>query len=282
MSLDAEFYLSQLTPDTPVRYIKLGAGGAHESECLSKGELRIFYPFISHETAQSGDSDAICAAAIAAGRSKRAASSDARQIRDFYGLGEDALWITFSNGLLWWTFARNGVEWVEHDSSPYRMRRSIGSWRSTNANRSPLYMADLSGRLTKTAFYRETICELEAREYLIAKIKGEPTKNLARALSARSAMVSTLSCLIKALSPQDFELLIDLIFAQSGWQRLNIVGGVQKTSDLELLLPTTGERAFVQVKSTAISRPPRRVINACSMRCIQAPRLTRRKRKTAC
>jgi hypothetical protein len=49
----------------------------------------------------------------------------------------------------------------------------------------------------------------------------------------------------------DFEDMVDLIFARSGWQRVSRVGGAQRDLDLELEQPTTQERAFVQVKSQA-------------------------------
>ena len=39
------------------------------------------------------------------------------------------------------------------------------------------------------------------------------------------------------------------LFAQSGWRRIGASGGTQTTVDIELLLPSTGETAFVQVKS---------------------------------
>jgi hypothetical protein len=42
-------------------------------------------------------------------------------------------------------------------------------------------------------------------------------------------------------------MLVDLVFANSGWRRIGRVGKTQKTVDIELMLPTTGERAFVQV-----------------------------------
>ncbi len=47
----------------------------------------------------------------------------------------------------------------------------------------------------------------------------------------------------------DFELLVELIFASSGWKRISALGGTQKTLDLAMMLPTTGEHCFVQVKS---------------------------------
>ncbi len=59
--------------------------------------------------------------------------------------------------------------------------------------------------------------------------------------------------MIKLLGPKDFETLVDLIFSISGWRRQGIVGKTQKTLDLDLSLPSTGERAFVQVKSKTTS-----------------------------
>lgn len=55
------------------------------------------------------------------------------------------------------------------------------------------------------------------------------------------------------LHPKDFEILVDLVFSTSGWRRQGVVGKTQKTLDLDLLLPSTGERAFVQIKSHTTS-----------------------------
>jgi hypothetical protein len=47
-------------------------------------------------------------------------------------------------------------------------------------------------------------------------------------------------------------VLVDLIFAGSGWKRASAVGGSdQADTDLILEQAVTGERAFVQVKSRA-------------------------------
>ena len=59
--------------------------------------------------------------------------------------------------------------------------------------------------------------------------------------------------LMTLLGPCDFEILVDLVFSASGWRRLGVVGKTQKTLDLDLMLPITGERAFVQVKAKATS-----------------------------
>ena len=55
--------------------------------------------------------------------------------------------------------------------------------------------------------------------------------------------------MVRLLLPKDFEVLVELVFSTSGWRRHGVVGGTQKTLDLDLVLPSTGERAFVQVKS---------------------------------
>ena len=74
-----------------------------------------------------------------------------------------------------------------------------------------------------------------------------------RALAASQEMRSSVLDLMRMLTPQDFELLVDLVFTTSGWRRVGVVGKTQDTLDIDLMLPSTGERAFVQVKSRTTS-----------------------------
>lgn len=67
-------------------------------------------------------------------------------------------------------------------------------------------------------------------------------------------MNEAIASLLTELRDKDFEALIDLIFSASGWRRQGKVGGPQEILDLDLLLPSTGERAFVQVKSRTSQR----------------------------
>jgi hypothetical protein len=66
---------------------------------------------------------------------------------------------------------------------------------------------------------------------------------------AMNNLKDKLSHLIKHLQWKDFETLIDLIFRQAGWQRVGVTGKTQKTLDLDLFAPVTGEYAIVQIKS---------------------------------
>lgn len=70
------------------------------------------------------------------------------------------------------------------------------------------------------------------------------------AAADRNRLQASTDSLIKLLTWSDFEVLVDLVFSRLGWQRIGIIGGPQKTTDLELIQPLTGERAIVQVKAS--------------------------------
>ena len=50
-------------------------------------------------------------------RSPVKAKDAAREIRDFYTLGTDSLWVTFVDGHLWWVFAESEVIWLGVEES---------------------------------------------------------------------------------------------------------------------------------------------------------------------
>lgn len=237
---------------TTARYIKLGRGGAYERACLEEGVLRLGFNFIPHETALSGDLEAMKTYAAKRRGGTRASADDARQVHDFYHLGEDTLWITFVDGRLFWCFAEADVEWEEPQSESnvaYRIRRCKTPWRDASLTGGVLRKSSLNGALTKVAAYRGSICRVEALDYLVRKINGEEIPEVAAANALRRRLLDNIQALFKLLGWRDFELLVELVFAGSGWRRTGALGGTQKTVDLELVLPSTGERAFVQVKS---------------------------------
>ena len=90
---------------------------------------------------------------------------------------------------------------------------------------------------------------LENQAKARAEAERQDLPEVAAARSARSALLRSTTDLMRLLTWRDFELLIELVFSQSGWRRISASGGTQKTIDIELVLPTTGEAAFVQVKS---------------------------------
>jgi hypothetical protein len=128
-------------------------------------------------------------------------------------------------------------------------RPVAGGWRFNDVNGESLTKDRLSGALTKLAAYRGTSCDVDVTEYVIRRINGHKTPDIEPALAAVKEIKAAALGLLKLLGPKDFELLVDLVFTTSGWRRVGVVGKTQKTVDLDLLLPSTGERAFVQVKS---------------------------------
>ena len=114
-----------------------------------------------------------------------------------------------------------------------------------------LHIENLDGRVTKVQAFRGTICSVEPEDYLIRKIRGDEQPDVKDALNKYEALKSSLEELMRGLWWSDFELLADLVFAQSGWQRVLILGKTEKDIDIAILSPVTGKRAFVQVKSRA-------------------------------
>lgn len=244
------------------RYIKLGRGGRWEKASLEKSEVQFGHGRVAHELALTKDRAKIKEALIKAGRTSQAAADVTREVLDFYGLGSDCLWVTFARDHLWWTFADSEVVWLGlGDDHGERMRKCIGGWRNTDINGVPLRTDTLSTKLTKVASYRGTLCAVQAEDYLLRRINGVIEPLVAKGNLARDALLEVLSEAIKALDWSDFETLLDIMFARSGWNRSSPLGGTQKLVDLVLEQPTTGERGAIQVKSAASQKQLDQFIN---------------------
>jgi hypothetical protein len=232
---------------------KLGTSNSWADLCFERGEVHFGHPSVSHEMAERADRNEIIRRRIEQGRTPTAPADDARQIIDFHTLGPQCLWVTFARGHLWWTFANSEVVWLGGDGSFHGvwMRKCIRGWRNTDIHGGLLKMNALSTRLTRVAAYRRTICGVESKDYLIRRINGVSEPLLVKAAEARKVLVQVTSDAIASLHWADFETLVDVVFARSGWHRTSHLGGRLKTIDMAIDQPTTGERAAVQVKSTA-------------------------------
>lgn len=179
-------------------------------------------------------------------KTKGKATETVSQIKYFYESPEDVLWITFFNRKLYWCFANSKVVKLPDDS---RIRKVKGKWSSEDVNGNPLYIENLSGKLTKVQGFRGTICTVKEFDYLINKINGSKLPIVQNAETSLFNLKTNLKPLVQLLSWKDFELLVDLIFTSSGWQRISSVGKTEKTIDIELMLPVNNKKAFVQIKS---------------------------------
>jgi hypothetical protein len=237
------------------RYIKLGGGGGWEAQCLKEGTMRLGYYEVPHELGLKRDKEAIKNIYKDTAGSVGSASDHARQVVDFYDLSPDVLWITFADGHLWWAKAAPEITYYGNDPAIHiegsRSRKTVDGWHKTSLAGKALRILDLNGELTKTGAYRGTMCDLKPhmRDYVLRKINDESLPELIEAQESMASLLHAVQRMIAMLHWRDFELLVELIFSHSGWQRVSVVGDGLKTTDIELLLPVTGERAMVQVKS---------------------------------
>nr|WP_175619255.1 hypothetical protein [Bradyrhizobium sp. 2S1]MCK7670769.1 hypothetical protein [Bradyrhizobium sp. 2S1] len=133
-----------------MRYIKLGERGAWATEALRTGILPFGYRAIDHASCVRGDWDRVRNDLVAMGRRNGGIGQGLRELKEFYELGEDTLWVTIADGHLWWTFADAGV--IEgkraEASAPARFRRTRDGWRSTSLTGTPLTLRSLGSALT--------------------------------------------------------------------------------------------------------------------------------------
>ena len=231
-------------------YIKLGRGGDWEAESLRDGVLRFGYQEAPHDLCVRGDWQGVWEAMKTIRGDAGAATRDVNQIRAYYEADEHSIFITFVGGLLYWCRPSGPVELLDDRS---HRRQTAEGWRNTSVNGTLLSTDRLSGRLLKVQMFRGTICDVRAGDYLLRKLSDQLSPEVAAAEEAERALMTAIVDLMRLLTWQDFELLVDLVFSTSGWRRVSQVGRTQKTVDLELILPSTAERAFVQVKSQATS-----------------------------
>ncbi len=235
---------------TRVRYIKLGQRGLWEDECVERGIIRIGFGTAEPERfrlCQTRRWTDLARSFKREGRNKGMVTNFTNQLRCFFEADDSTLWITFVGERLYWG-AVDGSQPKRDAKGAYRT--ILHGWCGTDLRREPLTKDRLSGALTKVAAYKGTSCDVkDAGDYVVRRINGHKVPAVERAIVASAAMKASTLDLIRLLTPRDFETLVDLVFSASGWRRVGVVGGAEKTRDLDLILPSTDERAFVQVKA---------------------------------
>ena len=230
-----------------VFYIKLGRGGGWEAESIREGIIRFGYDETPADLAEAGRWNEVKDQVRGVWSSDAGAlTRHVEQVRKYYEASERDIFITFHLGALCWCHPTGPIERYENG---WHWRRTINGWSNRSLGGQLLSEDKLSGNLTKVQMFRGTISTVRKKEYLLRKLRDEDLPAVARAKAVESDMIASNIALMNLMTWRDFELLVDLVFTSSGWRRIAEVGRTQKTVDLELLLPTTGERAFVQVKS---------------------------------
>jgi len=259
----------RLNPKT-IRFIKLGRAGGLEERCINEGIC-----YVGFGTGESEIFDIAYQASLTGAEAhwgalwdelykresdrpepqrKTAASQARNQIRSFYTAGNETLWITFFAGKLYHTTLDNQKSpWIStiHGGS---FRSVLGEWRCTDTNGKDLSIESLSGQITKTQLFRGTSCEITdgPREYLLRRLNGEQHDYISVIEKSRRSLETGIVDAIKALTPQDFELLTELVFSRT-YRRVGSTGKVQKFVDIvfenPIVINGRVETICVQVKS---------------------------------
>jgi hypothetical protein len=229
-------------------FIKLGEKGYWEQSAITKeGVIKIGYSDINTKDCINGNWSGINDYYIKKRKiSQIAATGFITQLRYFFEEPNDTIWITFYNNKLWWGKASTKIDTL---SDGTRVRNILGGWSDEDLKGRKLLVEYLRGSLTKIQGFRGTICNVDELEYLLTKINGNVTKEISEAYDAYDKLIDKISKLIKTLNWKDFELLIDLIFRNAGYNRNATIGKSTKFLDLSLFQPVTNEKTLVQIKA---------------------------------
>ena len=248
--------LERATPEN-VCYIKLGRGNGWWPLALQTNTIRLGFRQFDFQLCSRGEWTA-AKSAYAVARPELDAgkvTSATNQVRKFFERPDTTLWFTLADGDVWWCFAEPAVidifdgDVEKESQTGARIRNAIDRWRNTDVNGKRLRQDTMTTKITKVVSFQETICEPHGRTDLIRIIRCQPSQEHDLAADTLNKLKHHIGDILDQLQFDEFELLIELIFSSSGWRRISSLGGNQKFFDLALVLPTTGERCAVQVKS---------------------------------
>lgn len=237
-----------------VRFIKLGRGGALERLSIKERQILCF-GFDSSDQGQlqqmrDGDWAAVRNGWIDEKRGAGYPTYVANALKAYFEDDGTTLWVTFYAGDLYWCFLEPGEPVPLPDNTDgYSFRKVRGAWSKVDCKGNELNRRSLSGAINAASRVQSTTHLLSAHKQLLRRLNGESPQSVLDAEAAYRGLIDSVKPLIGELTWQDFEVLADLITTASGWRRNNQRGGVEKTIDLDLELPLTGETAFAQIKA---------------------------------
>jgi hypothetical protein len=237
-----------------VRYVKNGAGGKWWKIAKARGQIHVGWSIVPDDLLRTADLDCIkaCIQRHFCGK-PGAATADFNALRTVIEKPSQRIWVTFEDGCMWWCTVRDGIE-----INPNKVSDDGNIWLTCDrpwSNRSVggrlLATSKLPGAVVKVAGFRATICEPAASREIVRIIQDLEDSDATAATHARDLYTAAVEKLITRLHDRDFELLIDLILARTGWVRVAELGGVIEGIDIDVENVATNEIAFVQVKSEA-------------------------------
>lgn len=185
---------------------------------------------------------------------KGGATQDFNQLCDLLKSPSQHIWITFQDGFMWWCTVCDGAipnPAGENKGEGHFWLECDRPWSNRSVKGKLLAYDDLPGSVTRTAGFQGTVCMPYAPATIQRIIRGEKDPNAILASEARHEYERTTRQMVAQLSWKDFEQLVDLILARSGWVRTNTLDRKTEGIDVEVENLAAAEIAFVQVKSSA-------------------------------
>lgn len=229
-------------------YIKLGEKGIWAKSSIADGILRFDWSEQTIEDINQGRWDVIREQIKKRHPQKATATYYFNSLKHICQSTEDDIWITFYSSKLWWCRVE-GKRTDEDDISKFRKVKE--RWFDHDINGKVLKINGISGRLSKTQGSPKVLCQVSEKDDLRQHINNEPSAEYIAIEKCKKALIEELKEGLKRLYWKDFEIFVDLLFRQSGWQRLGNVGGIQEYVDIDLEDPITHDQYQVQVKSRA-------------------------------
>jgi len=229
-------------------FIKLGRGGIWEDSSIAESKLRIGWKGQTVQDIHNGEWEIIRVQLEDEMTNQGAVTRDLNALKIITESTPDDIWITFHSSKLWWCRLKDGLI-KQDDTSKYR--ELSGKWSNENVNSKKLYVEDISGKLSKIQGFRGTVCSVNAPDDLFRLLNAIPSNEYDEIQKAKKYLCEKIEKGIRLLHWKDFETLVDLIFRQSGWKRISMLGGSMKYTDLVLQDSITKEKYQVQVKSKA-------------------------------
>src|SRR5664280_295864 len=239
---------------TSVRYVKNGRGGQWWRAAKTNAQVHLGWKTIPHELLLRPDFLRIEQMVKAEYGAKNGATQDFNALRDLLYAPSKHVWITFEDGCMWWCTVLDGAT-VNPNGENLEMGNfwlvCAPPWSNSPVKGKLLAISDLPGTVTTTGGFKATVCRPTDWQAVLRIIQDEKDPDAAKVADARRDYEQAVHRLVKRLSWKDFEQLIDLILARTGWARISTLGKTREGIDVEAENLMAGEIAFVQVKSSA-------------------------------
>jgi hypothetical protein len=239
--------------------VKNGQHGKWWPAAKANGQIHAGWSNIPHDLILSPNHEAIKRHEIndyaRAGKPKGTAVADANALRRLLQAPSQHVWITFEEGRMWWCTVRDGAVINPTGQDEHRGNFWLvcdRKWSDESlVHKRKLANSMLPGTVSAAAGFRATVARPKAWKTILRIIRDEQDDDAIKATNARVSYVAAIDKMVKRIHWKDFELLIDLVFARTGWTRISVLGATQKGIDMEVRNLTADEIAFVQVKSSS-------------------------------